>query len=251
MPSNNILHRQLLEAELNGKTSDKRAVQFTLITQQGYPSVIASLYFPFDTKDGKKGEKIKVYLTDKEKRDIYFTGTVYSTTVEDRYRKLILTDSYCKLCCTPFTAAYRKEKASLIIDDILQAAGITEKSVSVPDVELARFSTQTLPANRILDILIDALKEHGAKDLVYFFDENNCFHFGTKKDTGKNKGSSFSFDHKKTILSRGKDWIEVLPAPIRHSMKISVDGASFETIRTELTVRGKSSRLFLHIRESQ
>lgn len=248
MPSNNIIRHHSLVVELNGRVSEKRAVRFTLLTQKGSPSVIAMLYFPAGAKDGKKGETIKVYLADTEKRDLYFTGTVHNATEIDSYRKLFLTDGFSKLCSTPFTAAYRKEKASVIIDDILEAANINEKSVTVPDIELARFSTQPLQANRVLDMLIDALKEHGAKGLCYFFDEKDRFHFGTEKDTGKNAGEAFQFDSKQTIFSRGADRIETLPAPIRHSMTVTVDGASMETIRTELTVTEKASRLILHIK---
>ena len=248
MPSNKSILRHTLAVEFNGRASEKRAVRFTLLTQKGYSSVMAALYFPFDTKEGKKDDTVKVYLADKEKRDLYFTGTVHHATEIDSYRKLFLTDGYWKLCHTSFTASYRKEKASVIIDDILEAAGISEKSVTVPDIELARFSTQPVRASLVLDMLIDALKAHGAKELCYFFDEKDCFHFGTKKDTGKNTGDTFRFDSKESILSRGADWIEVLPVPIRHSMTVTVDGVSMETIRTELTVTEKASRLILHIK---
>lgn len=246
MPSNKIIHRHTLEVELNGQLTDTRACRFNLVTQKGSPSVISALYFPFDANEGKEGDTVKVYLADKEKRDLYFTGTALEARKEGRYRKLLLVDSHSKLCSTSFTASYRKEKASVIIDDILEAAGVSEKSVTVPDVELARFSTKTIPAHLVLDILIDALKEHSAKELYYFFDEKDCFHFGTPKDTGKNTGGAFRFDTKETIFSRGADWIETLPFPIRHSMTVTVDGVAMETIRTELAVTEKASRLILH-----
>jgi hypothetical protein len=38
----------------------------------------------------------------------------------------LLADGYKKLCETGFAAAYRKEKAASILDDILDAAGIVE-----------------------------------------------------------------------------------------------------------------------------
>ena len=246
MPSNKIIHRHTLEVELNGQLTDTRACRFNLVTQKGFSSVFATLHFPTGSKDGKKGDTIKVYIADKESKDLYFTGTVYNATEIDNYRKLFLTDGYWKLCHTSFTASYRKEKASSIVSDVLDAAGVSEKSVTVPDVELARFSTKDIPANLVLDILIDALESHGVKKLCYFFDEKDCFHFGTTKDTGKNTGGTFRFNTKENIFSHGADWFETLPAPIRHSMKVTVDGVSREVIRTELTVREKVSRLLLY-----
>ena len=246
MPSNKIIHRHTLEVELNGQLTDTRACRFNLVTQKGFSSVFATLHFPTGSKDGKKGDSIKVYIADKESKNLYFTGTVYNATEIDNYRKLFLTDGYWKLCHTSFTASYRKEKASSIVSDVLDAAGVSEKSVTVPDVELARFSTKDIPANLVLDILIDALEAHGVKKLCYFFDEKDCFHFGTTKDTGKNTGGTFRFNTKENIFSHGADWFETLPAPIRHSMKVTVDGVSREVIRTELTVREKVSRLLLY-----
>ena len=230
MPSNKIIHRQTLEVELNGQLTDTRACRFYLVTQKGFSSVFATLHFPTGSKDGKKGDSIKVYIADKESKDLYFTGTVYKATEIDNYRKLFLTDGYWKLCHTSFTASYRKEKASSIVSDVLDAAGVSEKS-----------------AHLVLDILLDALEEHGAKDITYFFDEKDCFHFGTPKDTGKNTGKTFCFNTKETIFSHSADWIETLPSPIRHSMKVTVDGVSKEVIRTDLTVQEGVSRLILHV----
>ena len=161
-----------------------------------------------------------------------------------------MTDSYKKLCRTDFTAAYRKEKAASILEDILGAAGINEKSVTCPDVELARFSTQTIPARMCIDLLIDALKEHGAEGLVYFFDEKDVFHFGTIADTGKNEGEAETFETGKNIVSSGSGWIEVLPRPVRHSREITVNGKTLLTMRTDLTISRSSSRLTLYLREA-
>lgn len=247
MPSNKIIHRHTLEVELNGQLTDTRACRFNLVTQKGFSSVFATLHFPAGSKDGKKGDSIKVYIADKESKDLYFTGTVDDVFQSGSYRLLSLTDRYSKLCSTMFSASYRKEKASSIITDILDAAGVSEKSVTVPDVELARFSTKDIPANLVLDILIDALEAHGVKKLCYFFDEKDCFHFGTTKDTGKNTGETFRFNTKENIFSHGADWFETLHAPIRHSMKVTVDGVSKEVIRTDLTVLEGVSRLILHV----
>jgi hypothetical protein len=136
------------------------------------------------------------------------------------------------------------------LDDIVGAAGISEKTVTCPAVELARFSTQSVPARTALDLLIDALKEHGEEGLCYFFDETDRFHFGTPADTGKNEGAEVSFETGKNILRKGSGWIEVLPAPVRHSRDITVDGKALVTVRSDLSVSRSLSRLTLWVREA-
>jgi hypothetical protein len=154
-----------------------------------------------------------------------------------------------KLCDTVYTAAYRKEKAASILDDILGAAGITEKSATCPGIELAQFSTPAIPARICIDLLIDALKEHGGEGLCYFFDEKDVFHFGTDADTGRNEGGAFSFETGSDILRTGSGWIEVLPRPVRHTQSVTVDGRELETVRTDLTVSRKTMRLLLWLKE--
>jgi hypothetical protein len=207
--------------------------------------VRARLLYPADTAAGVTGEKVTVSLMRDDTTDLYFSGTVYAESTDGAYRELFLTDGYKKLCYTDFTAAYRKEKAANILDDILGAAGITEKAVTCPDIEPARFSTQTVPARICLDLLINALVEHGAEGLCYFFDEKDVFHFGTKADTGKNEGGSFSFETGKNIVRSGSGWIEVLPCPIRHTQEVTVNGKTMVTLGTDLTVSRGLSRLTL------
>jgi hypothetical protein len=177
--------------------------------------------------------------------ELYFSGTVYAESTDGAYRELFLTDGYKKLCYTDFTAAYRKEKAANILEDILGAAGITEKAVTCPDIEPARFSTQNISARICIDVLINALGEHGAEGLTYFFDEKDVFHFGTKADTGKNEGAAFSFETGKNIVRSGSGLIEVLPCPIRHTQEVTVDGKAMVTTGTDLTVMRYRSRLTL------
>jgi hypothetical protein len=101
-----------------------------------------------------------------------------------------------------------------------------------------------------IDLLIDALKEHGAEGLRYFFDEKDAFHFGTAEDTGKNEGGAFAFETGKNILRTGSGWIEVLPRPIRHTQGLTVNGKELLTVRTDLRVSRKASRLTLWVREA-
>jgi hypothetical protein len=161
-----------------------------------------------------------------------------------------LTDSYQKLCGSKYAAAYRKEKATSILDDILGAAGISDTLITCPDVELARFSTPTMPCRLLIDLLIDALKEHGFVGFNYFFDSKDVFHFGSIDDTGINEGEAYSFESSKNILKTGSLWIETLPAPIRHTQKVKVNGTELFTVRTDVTISGKRSRLAMYLREA-
>jgi hypothetical protein len=248
LADNSILQHQLLEVSIGGTAPEERAAQFRLRTHAGLHSVSAKLYFPQSSSAGSPGDDITVSLVSGDKTDLYFTGTIYQADVRGAYRELLLTDSYKKLCDTQFIAAYRKEKAANIISDILDAAGISETSVTCPDVELARFSTQEIPARMALDLLIDALKEHGASGLVYFFDEKDTFHFGALSDTGKNEGEAVSFETDKNILRKGPGWIETLPAPVRHSQAVTVDGKELVTAHSDLFVSRSLSRLTLYLR---
>jgi hypothetical protein len=166
-----------------------------------------------------------------------------------KYRELLLADGYKKLFETGFAAAYRKEKAASILNDILSAADIRDTLITCPGVELARFSTQTIPARRCIDLLTDALREHGAERLTYFFDEKDIFHFGTPEDSGKNEGEAECFETGKNITRSGPGWIEVLPRPVRHTRAVTVNGKSFVTVRTDLTVSRLATRLILYLRE--
>jgi hypothetical protein len=150
-----------------------------------------------------------------------------------------------KLCDTAIAAAYRKETAQVILQDTLDAAGIVRTAVTCPAVEIGRFSTEKIPADMHVRHLIKALEEHGHMGLRFFFDAEDVFHFGTAADTGKNEGAVFAFETGKNILKTREGVIEVLPLPIRHSQKVTVDGAELITTRTDLTVAGSRSRLVL------
>jgi hypothetical protein len=210
-----FLQHQILEVSIGGNVCEKRAASFRLMTQTGFPSMIARLVYPSDTSVpegtavGAIDDEITVSLTSGDKTDLYFIGTVYSVNTHGAHCELLLTDSYKKLCDTEAAAAYRKEKASSILDDILGAAGATEKSITCPDVELARFSTQTIPARYCIDLLFDALTEHGEKGLVYFFDEKDTFHFG-KMGIPERTRARFS------VLKRQRIFCVQVPAGLRY-----------------------------------
>jgi hypothetical protein len=241
-----MLKHPVLEVAIGGTVVEKRPSEFRLVTLEGTHTARCRLRYPAESDAGKDGDKISVSLVSGDKTDLYFTGVIYAAATHGgKYRELVLTDSFYNLFNTVFTAAYRKEKAANILDDILAAAGITEKSIACPDVELARFSTQNIPARACVDLLIDALREHGADGLTYFFDAKDAFHFGTAGDTGKNEGEAETFERGKNILRSGLDWIEILPRPIRHTQAVIVNGKELVTVKSDLTVSQKRTRLVL------
>ena len=244
------IHRPVVEVSIGGTVVESPPAKFELSTQTGIHSVIARLAYPADSEVGGIGEEITVSLVSDGARDLYFSGVIYSAAAHGKHRELLLADGYKKLCETDFTAAYRKEKAVSVLEDILGAAGIAKKSVTCPDVELARFSTPPIPARRCIDLIVAALREHGAERLEYFFDEKDIFHFGTPEDTGKNEGEAEDFETGKNITRSGPGWIEIVPRPIRHTRKITVNGKSLVTVRSDLTVSRSSTRLILCLREA-
>ena len=248
MQTSELIRHPVIEVSLGGNVATDRPSAFYLATESGFHSTAARLLFPADSRAGGAGEAVTVSLVSDGNSELYFTGVVYSAATHGKYRELLLADGYKKLCETNYTAAYRKEKAAAILDDILGAAGIGEKAVTCPDAEVARFSTKSIPARLCVDLLIDALAEYGFEGLEYFFDEKDVFHFGTAADTGKNEGAAENFETGKNIVSSGSGWIEVLPRPVRHTREITVNGNSLITLRTDLAVLRKSARLVLYIR---
>jgi hypothetical protein len=248
MASSDALKRQILSVSIGGSVVDQHAVSFRLQTASGFHAVAARLLYPAESEVGNAGDAITVSLIANDKTDLYFTGKIYSAALQDSTRELLLTDSYQKLCEGRYATAYRKEKAAVILEDILGAAGISDTLITCPDVELARFSTQTMPCRRLIDLLIDALKEHGFTGLNYFFDAKDVFRFGSVNDTGINEGEAYAFESAKNILRTGTLWIETLPAPIRHTQKVSVNGTELLTVRTDVTISGKRSRLAMYLR---
>jgi hypothetical protein len=240
--------RPVVEVSINGNTVGQRPSGFKLATQTGIHSVQSRLWYPVDSNVGRTGEAITVSLVSDDKRDLYFTGVIYSAATHGTYRELLLTDSYKNVCETLFTAAYRKEKAAVILQDILDTASITETAVTCPDVEVARFSTLPIPARLCIAFLIDTLARYGAEGLTYFFDEKNVFHFGTTRDTGRNRGEAERFATGKNIVSSGSGWIEVLPRPVRHTQTITVNAAPLVTTRTDLLVSRPVTRLIVYLK---
>jgi len=251
MPNFNRIEHPILSVEIGGGSPDRRPSSFSLITDEGFPSVVACLQFPADETKGEAGDPAVVNMAVGDDEYLLFTGEIYSVSVSAKHRIIALTDSYKKLCDTPIVAAYRKEQASVILQDTLDSSGIGETSITCPSALIHRFSTKEIPAEYVIRLLIKALEEHSHMGLRFFFDEKDKFHFGTDADTGKNEGDVFEFETGKNILKKGEGWIEVFPLPIRHTQEVKVDGATLVTRRTHLEVAGKNSRLKLWLREAK
>jgi hypothetical protein len=242
------LHHPVLNVFINGIAAKKRPSSFGLITDREYPSVMATLCFPGDTEIGKIGDRVTVSLRLEDEEHLLFTGEIYSVIVGKISRILDLADGYKKLCDTSIIAAYRKETASVILQDTLDKAGIGKTAITCPAVEIARFSTENIPADMCIKQLITALEEHGHKGLRFFFDEKDIFHFGTTDDTGKNNGTVYEFESGKNIIKLFNGWMEVLPLPIRGLQEVKVNGVKLITSRTDLHVSGTYSRLRLWLK---
>jgi hypothetical protein len=247
----NPLEHPILDISIGGGAVERRPSAFSLITDQGLPSVMACLKYPQDVEAGNSGDPVKVNLSIGDEKHLLFTGEIYSAGIHGAFRDLALTDGYKKLCDTSIIAAYRKETAKVILQDTLDKAEISETAITCPAVEVARFSTESIPADICIKLLIKALEEHGHTGLRFFFDAGDVFHFGTVDDTGKNEGPVFKFESGKNILKKGDGFIEVLPLPIRHSQAVTVDGAELIPYRTDLRISGTRSRLVLWLRETQ
>jgi hypothetical protein len=248
MPLTDELQYPVLEVAINGAVVERRPVCFSLQTEQGLPSVLSYLLYPAGVENGAAGDTIEINLVSCEERARYFTGVILDAHTHGANKKLSLSDGYKKLFDASFTPAYRKEKAKVILDDILEAAGIENKKITCPDIELARFSLDTLSAQRCVELLLNALFNHGVTGIRYFFDAENTFRFGSIADSGKNEGNTPAFETKKNIISKGRGWIETLPVPLRHSQAVTIDGAAFFTYRTELLVSQTKSRIRFWVR---
>jgi hypothetical protein len=242
------LRYPVLRVSIGGSAVERRPSVFRLVTDQGVPAVMARLSYPADVESGASGEDITVSLIADAEEHLLFTGEICDAKTRGAYRDLALTDGYRKLCDSFVTPAYRKEKAPVILQDALDAAGIRDTKITCPELTLHRFSTERISADRCVRLLVHALSGFGETGIRYFFDAGNVFRFGKNEDTGRNGGPEITLETGKNIIERGEGWVEILPAPIRHSQKVTVDGAALETVRTELIVSRRSSRLVLWLK---
>jgi hypothetical protein len=237
------LQYPVLEVSIGGNVIDQRPARFTLLTAQGFPAIMSKLTYSSEAIIGSIGDSVIVSLIEGGEKNVLFTGEIYDAKTRGAHYELSLTDGYKRLHDTMVVNAYRKETAKDILQDTLDTAGITDTAITCPPVTLARFSTDNIAADMSIDLLIRALEQHDIQGLRFFFDVENIFHFGTSGDTGKNEGPAITLETGKNIIRRGEGFVELLPLPLRHSQFLTIDGLLMETIRTELTVSQRRSRL--------
>jgi hypothetical protein len=248
----NRVEHPVLNVTINGEQPERRPSVFTLHTDEGLPNIESRLDFPSDSAQYHHGDEVVVKMLLGNEESLVFTGAAYWPYMSlPRRNFLLLTDGYGKLRSRYFISTYRKEQAKVILQDLLDKAGITKTSITCPPVLLHRFSTNKIAPERTIRLLIEALEEHGHEGLRFFFDEKDVFHFGTEKDTGRNEGEVYEFETGKNIIEKEDGMIKVLPLPVRHTQKVLVDGETFITSRTHLQVSGKHSYLKLWLREDK
>ncbi len=243
--------RRLVQVDvtLSGQRVAKRPLSFRLVTDQCLPAAICELEYPSSVAFGKDGEEVAVSLKTPEKTAVLFTGQVYDAKVYGNVRKLSLADGYKKLFDTALSTAYRKESAAVILSDILDAAGITDREITCPDVEISRFSHAEKSAVELIVSLMGTLKTFGFSGLRYFFDAENLFRFGTIDDSAVNSGDPLSLETGRTIIEKRPGRILTFPAAFRHSQSLEVDGTSLVATRTELVLSARRSYLAIRVKE--
>jgi hypothetical protein len=237
-----------VEVSLSGQRITKRPLSFRLVTDQSLPAAICELEYPSSVELGKAGDEVAVSLKTPDKTAVLFTGQVYDAKVYGSARKLSLADGYKNLFDTALSTAYRKEAAAVILSDILDAAGITGRDVTCPDVEVPRFSHAEKSAVDLIASLIETLKTFGYSGLCYFFDAENIFRFGTIDDSAVNTGDALSLETGRTIIEKRPERIMTLPAAFRHSQSLEVDGTSLVATRTELVLSARRSYLAIRVK---
>ena len=107
MATSDRLRHPILEVSIGGSVVTRRPSAFELITDQGFPSVMARLSYPVQAAAGSKGDKIAVSLSTGGTKSVLFTGEVFDSKERGALRELALTDGYKKLWDTAVTPAYR------------------------------------------------------------------------------------------------------------------------------------------------
>ena len=184
--SDDVVQRLLLTVNINGTLVEQRPIEFSLWTDRCGHGVISHLLYPLDMESGARGDVVEVLLAEGEEESLLFSGVVGNEgTVQGNYRKLYLVDGCDKLYDTFVVPAYRKEKVSVMLQDTLEAAGISDRAISCPDVELARLSLDRVTAAFFIELLAKVLEEYSFSDIHWFFDSKNVFRFGTIEDSGQ------------------------------------------------------------------
>lgn len=245
------IQRPVVNVMINGKDITDKIHKFTLTTDSDLPHIVSQLEYSNDFNKAKPDDSIQVTLSYGQKTYRIFSGHIFRISNERQKTVLHLIDGFVKLWTVICTVSYRKEKAKVILTDIIQKAGLQDTEITCPDVEFARFSTQQIPVSEIIKKIIETLKNYGYQRVFrFFFDTTNTFRFGTLADTGKNPGERFAFETGVNIIEKGDSRFQSIALPIRHSQEIEVDKKSIIPNRTKLIISKRESRITIWGREA-
>ena len=235
--------RPQLKIYLGGDLSDSPPVRFAMRTDIDEPGAVAELEFSTPAPSVSLGETVAVDMVHEDSDTRIFTGELVENVPHHHRRLFVLADGIWTLRRARFQASYRNEQDERIIRDILDAAGIDGGMIAAPGIQFPRFSTPQVPGDRALAMLSESFPGHGVTEAYrWFFDSANVFRFGTSGDA-HNGGETISLSSRTDIVGQRGDTVTILPRPIRHSMRVAVDGAEKWVTRSDLTISPKRSRL--------
>ena len=237
--------RPQLKIYLGGDISDSPPVRFAMRTDIDEPGAVAELEFPNPAPAVSPGETVAVDLVHDDSDIRVFTGELVKNVPHHHRRLFVLADDIWKLRRARFQASYRNEQDERIIRDILDAAGIDGGTIAAPGIQFPRFSTPQVPGDRALAMIVESFPGHGVtQEYRWFFNSANVFRLGTSGDA-HNGGETIGLSSRADIVGQRGDTITILPRPIRHSMRVAVDGVGRWVTRSDLTISPKRSRLVL------
>lgn len=235
--------RPIIAATLGGASAGISF--FRLFTDRDIPLSLCELRLPGKASKDYAGSTAVVKLGYRGMSTwTAFTGWADRSFFDGRETTLVLRECPTKFTEASVSLSYRKEAASRILSDILDAGEVKTRKLTVPGVTLDRFAVEKASPFEAVQKLIGALGSYDdASELRFFFDGAGAFRFGTQGDTGKNEGEAVEFDRGAGIIKEGDGVVEVPPAPLRHSQAFKLKGASKSSFRTRLIASPARSRL--------
>lgn len=237
--------RPQLMIYIGGGISESPPVRFAMRTDIDEPGTVAELEFPTPAPVVSPGVTVAVDMVHEDSDARIFTGELVKNVPHHHRRLFVLADDIQKLRRARFQASYGAEQDERIIRDILDAAGIDGGPIATPGIQFPRFTTPQVPGDRALAMLVESFRGYGVTEAYrWFFDSANVFRFGPSGDA-HNGGETIELSSRTDIVGRRGDTITILPRPMRHSMRVAVDGVEQWVTRSDLTVSPKRSRLVL------
>ncbi|MBN2536375.1 MAG: hypothetical protein JXB88_26060 [Spirochaetales bacterium] len=240
------INRPVIRVIINNHVVTDKPHRFILRTDYDLPYVIAELVYPGNISPGNPHDSVVITLIYNTDTYRLFSGYIFKISKQKQKTVLHLSDGFEKLWATVLAVSYRKENARVILNDIIQKAGLTNVQIACPVVEFARFSTLQIPVSEIIRKIIETLKSYGYDyEYRFFFDADNTFRFGTLSDTGINPGERFAFETGVNIIEKGDSRFQTVALPIRHSQEIEVNKKTIIPHRTSLVISRTESRIMI------